>query len=227
MKIVFSLLLCSVVFLLQAQDMTFEKPNYKQIKRNIANEKSNLFYDILMQKYKNSDSTLNLNEKRHLYYGYTFQDTYSAYAISDYEDSLNVHFKNESHNPFVLQEIIRVSDSILKEKPFSLQTLNAQLYAFDKLGDQENFNKKITQAKIIFDALLSSGNGHSKQDAFYVIYTSHEYILLNYLGYQFGGQQSLIEHYDFLTIKNPTEELEGLYFDVSPCLNSLNSLFKN
>ena len=65
-----------------------------------------------------------------------------------------------------------------------------------------------------------------KKEAFYVIYTSHEYDLLNILGFQFGGSQSLIEHYDYLTLAENEAKIEGLYFDVSPCLNSMSKMFK-
>jgi len=38
--------------------------------------------------------------------------------------------------------------------------------------------------------------------------------------------QSLIEHYDYLTVAKNDAKIEGLYFDVSPCLNSMSNMFK-
>ena len=98
------------------------------------------------------------------------------------------------------------------------------MYALEQIGDRRNFEKKIVQLDIIVDALMSSGDGISKETAFYVINTSHEYALLGILGFGFGGQQSLIEHYDYLTLAENKEGVKGLYFDVSPCLKSLSGL---
>ena len=78
---------------------------------------------------------------------------------------------------------------------------------------------------IVFDALISSGNGRDKENAFYVIYPSNEYALLEILGFKFGNSQSLIDHYDYLEVAENELGIKGLYFDVTPCLNSLNMMF--
>jgi hypothetical protein len=115
---------------------------------------------------------------------------------------------------------------MLLDNPFDLSAINYQLYSLEQMGNKKSFDKKVTQLGTIVDVLISSGNGKSKKDAFYVIYTSHEYDLLNILGFQFGGSQSLIEHYDYLTLAENEAKLEGLFFDVSPCLNSMSKMFK-
>ena len=80
--------------------------------------------------------------------------------------------------------------------------------------------------RIIVDVLLSSGDGLTKKTAFYVIYVSHEYDLLKVLGFDYGGEQTLTEHYDYLLLGDNSKNIKGLYFDVSPCLNSLKNMFK-
>ncbi|MCW8981765.1 MAG: DUF4919 domain-containing protein, partial [Altibacter sp.] len=97
--------------------------------------------------------------------------------------------------------------------------------AFEQKMEKANFEKTYVRMSTVFDALLSSGNGVSKEEAFYVIYTSHEYDLLNLLGFQFGGMQQLIEHYDYLTVAKNEAGIEGFYFDVSPCLNAMSKMF--
>ncbi len=124
------------------------------------------------------------------------------------------------------KNIVRFGDSILIEQPFDIRTMNYQLYAFDELKDSERFNETINKAKVVVDALMSSGDGTSKEKAFYVIDTTHEYELLGILGFQFGGSQSLIEHYDYLTVAENDFNIEGFYFDVTPCLNSMSKMFE-
>ena len=213
-------------YLAFSQNIETEKPDYKKIEKEIAKKKSEFFYPKLMKKYMNSDSTMTLEEKRYLYYGYSFQDTYSPYGHSDFSDTLREVLQKEQHTDEELNRIIELSDSILVDNPFDLRVINYQLYALDKLEKKIEFDKKINQMRIVVDALLSSGDGLKKKTAFYVIYTSHEYDLLNILGYEFGGEQSLIDHFDYLKVAKNSQDIKGFYFDVSPCLNSMNEMFK-
>jgi hypothetical protein len=209
-----------------SQDWDFEKPDYKKIEQNIKKNQSNLFYETLMNRFLQADSTMTLEEKRHLYYGYTFDEKYSPYSHSDYGDSLRVVLQKEKLDSLDLINVVDFTDKMLLDNPFDLSAINYQLYSLEQMGNKKTFEKKVTQLKTIVDALISSGNGESKKNAFYVIYTSHEYDLLNILGFQFGGSQSLIEHYDYLTLAENEAKLEGLFFDVSPCLNSMSKMFK-
>ncbi len=209
-----------------SQDWDFEKPNYKKIEKNIKKEKSNLYYESLMDRFSAGDSTMTLEEKRHLYYGYTFDEKYSPYSRSDYGDSLRVVLNKENLDSLDLIKVVDYTNKMLLDKPFDLRALNYQLYSLEQMGNKEIFDKRVTQLRTIVDALMSSGNGKSKKEAFYVIYTSHEYDLLDVLGFQFGGSQSLIEHYDYLTVTENDVGIEGLFFDVSPCLNFMSKMFK-
>lgn len=222
------LLLCFVVtsFVLNAQDWDFEKPDYDKIEKNIKEKDSNLFYELLMKRYKEADSTMTLKEKRHLYYGYQFDEKYSPYSRSDFSDSLRVVLNKKSLDSLDYTNIVTFTNKILEENPFDLRAINYQLFALEKKGDTASFNKKVIQLYIIVDSLLSSGTGKSKEDSFYVLFTSHEYDLLSILGFKFGGSQSLIEHYDYLTLEKNEANIEGLYFDVSPCLASMSKMFK-
>ncbi|CAL2060500.1 DUF4919 domain-containing protein [Tenacibaculum sp. 190524A05c] len=213
-------------FVLNAQDWDFEKPDYDKIEKNIKEKDSNLFYELLMKRYKEADSTMTLKEKRHLYYGYQFDEKYSPYSTSDFSDSLRVVLNKKSLDSLDYTNIVTFTNKILEENPFDLRAINYQLFALEKKGDTASFNKKVIQLYIIVDSLLSSGTGKSKEDSFYVLFTSHEYDLLRILGFKFGGSQSLIEHYDYLTLEKNEANIEGLYFDVSPCLASMSKMFK-
>lgn len=227
MKQILCILLFSLSTTAFSQEWAFEKPDYKSIEKNIANSESFFFYETLMNKFKAADSTMTIDEKRHLYYGYSFNENYSPYGSPDYSDSLRTVIRLKEHGSAEYQKIVQFGDSVQITEPFNLRAINYQLYALEKLKRFEEFNNKITQLRIVVDALMSSGDGRSKKDAYYVIYTSHEYDLLNIMGYQFGGTQSLIEHYDYLTVAKNEDDIEGFYFDVSPCLNSMSNMLKN
>jgi len=224
MKKLICVLFLMIFHLSPAQEFKIEKPDYEIIKINIQKNNSNLFYDVLLKRFLESDSTMTWVEKRHLYYGYSFHKNYQPYGISNYMDSLRSVSKKVSLEVEDYSKIIKYTNEMLNENPFDLKALNYQLFALENKGDQANFNKRLVQLGIIFDAILSSGNGTSKKEAFYVIDPSHEYEILQILGFNFGGSQKLIDHYDYLTLEKNDANLKGLYFDVS---RSLNSMFKS
>ena len=225
MKNIVSLILIVFGFSAFSQNWSIEKPDYKKIEKAIKKEGSNFFYPSLMARYKAGDTTLTINEKRHLYYGFTFHDNYSPYGHSNYEDSLRSMLNKEELDSLDWFKIVEITDKILEKSPFNMRAMNSQFSASKELGILERQVKCKMQYLTIIDVLMSSGNGLREKTAFYVIDTSHEYALINVLGFQFGGSQSLIKHYDYLTLAENEAGIEGFYFDVSPCLNSLSKVF--
>lgn len=219
------LLLYFMVTGLNAQEFELMQPDYNQIEKDIAKEGSPWFYPKLFEKFQKGDTTLTLKEKRYIYYGFIFSDDYSSYEKGDYADSLRMVTKKNELEMTDFEKIIEYSDKGLEENPFNMDMMNYQLYACEKLQLEEKFNTRITQMRIIVDAMLSSGDGKTKETAFYVINVPHEYAILTILGYRFGMQQSLIEHYDYLTLDTNDEGIEGLYFDISPSLNAMSNMF--
>lgn len=212
--------------LVYSQEIIPEKPDYKKIEKEIKNKKSAYYYPVLMQRFREADSSFTLEEKRHLYYGYTFQPGYSPYKINPYQDSIQAVIQKDTLIESDYPVLLRFADSLLVDDPFNLRALNVKLFVFDHYSDMHNFFLTIQRMNAIFDAILSSGDGTSKKTALYVIAVSHEYEVLGLIGFEFGGQQSLIEHYDYLTVKENQYTIDGLYFDVSPCLKHLDLMFK-
>jgi hypothetical protein len=208
---------------MQAQD--FMPPDYRSIEKAIADPASNLYYPKLLTRFKDSDTTMTLDEIRHLYYGYTFRDEYSPYRRNTI-DSLYALIAKENHSPEELNQIIRFSDVQLKENPFDVDAIFNKVYCYDELGKPADADKCILQAAYIYKAITSSGDGKSKETAFYVINTRHEYNIMRWLGLKPEGQ-ALVEHYDLQSVAENEYGINSLYFDVSPCLNSLKKQLKN
>lgn len=204
-----------------SQEKNFESPNYTTIEKNIKDKKSELYYPKLMARYELSDSTMTLEQKRHFYYGYTFQPKYSPYGRSQASEKLRDVVNKETLTEQDLIDIIKHSNQCLKDNPMDIRSLNYKLYSLRQQQKLDELKKNLIKLEILVDALVSSGDGISKETAFYVIETSHEYDLLGMFGFRFGGEQSLIEHYDYLTVAENEDKIKGLYFDVTPCLNFL------
>lgn len=209
-----------------AQNDEYLVPDYKRIEKAVSKKSSDFYYPRLMERYLAGDTTLGIEEKHHLYYGFVFDDRYAPYASSDHKAALNEVLEKDSLDRIDYLRIEELTDSALIENPFDFRSLNYQLYALDKLGTDEKFNVRLMQYITISDALMASGDGKSIETAFYVTHVSHEYDLLRIIGLRFGGSQSLKGQVDYLTLEENAYGLEGLYFDVGACLQSLKRMLE-
>jgi len=99
---------------------------------------------------------------------------------------------------------------------------NAHYVAYNAAKELKDDKKAEFYKAVLFGLLnsIKSGNdGLSEKTPFYVININEEYTLLKFLGYQFGGSQSL-RHlnghtFDVLTAINPkTNQKEEVYFNI-------------
>jgi len=210
-----------------SQEIKFEKPNYKKISKEIKKKKSKFYYKELFDRYLDGDTTFNLNEKRHLYYGFSFQEEYSPYSSSTYTDSLKTLYEKDTLTNFDFKEIIKFSKLILDKNPFDLRAINNLNYAYYSLENKDLENIYNYKSLLIIDVIMSSGDGISEKSAFYVIYVSHEYDLINALGFGLGGEQSLTGNgFDYLKLQDNEFGIEGFYFEISRSLEHLSLMFK-
>lgn len=205
------------------QNVQLVKPDYGIIEKEINDSSSIYYYSQLMERFQKGDSTFTIEEKRHLYYGFVFQDNYSPYNRSQYTDSIRTIRQKQNLNNEDYYKLLDYSSKILKDDPFNTNIISTKLMAYEKLQNEKSFKTTLNQFKIVIDAILSSGNGATKEMAFYVIDVPHEYTVLNVLGFRYAGRQSLVEHYDYLEVEENEYKIKGLYFDITPSLNFLNS----
>lgn len=221
MKPLFSLLLLLFWAGAFCQTEEFIKPDYKQIEKNVGDKKSPLYFSSLYERYKKADSTMTIEEKRHLYYGHSFQKNYSPYSISDSQEELNEILRSQKTDKKTLEKLIKISNKVLEDFPFSIRIKEYRIYAFKELGKYKESRAEEIQASIIIDAILSTGDGETQEKSFFVIHTTNEYEILDILGFRFGGEQKLIEHqYDYLTLAENSYNLKGFYFDVTRLFES-------
>jgi len=216
------LCLCSTFF---CNAQKFTKPNYSKIKLAVQSKSSPLNYAKLKAKFEKADSSMTLKERRHLYYGFIYQDKYDPYLSSTYMDSLRKVLKIKSPAEAEFKQIVKFSDSILVDNPFNINAYNYKSYASSHLKDKKTEMAVFHQKKIIYDALLSSGNGLTKASAYYIIIPSHEHIILKLKGLKFGGSQSSIDQYEYLSVNENDDNIDGLFFELSASKNHMKNLF--
>jgi len=208
----------------KAQTDELVKPDYKAIEKNSKDKNSPLFFDSLLERFNRADTTLTVEDKRHLYFGYSFTKKYSPYGSNTeaYKELTTLLNKPGSHNRKGLEKLIALCDKILKEDPFSIKIREYRLYFLKTLGRTEELLKEDFRLNCVLDAILSTGDGTSTTNCFYVISVANEYEIINILGFNFNGEQALIENnYDYLELEKNAYNIAGFYFDISRSLQSL------
>lgn len=201
-----------------AQNPDFGIPNYNEIEKNIQNEFSNLYYPKLMQRYNSGDSTFTADERRHLYYGYVFQPTYIPTDTSQYNSKLSDLLTKQYLEVGDYQAVLDYADALLEEDPFNLRALNAKLLVYAQKDDVDAYKNIIQRRRNVQLAIVNSGDGMSKSTPYYVIKVSHEYDMLGFLGFQFGGKYEIVKKSkcNYLTLAANRFGIDKLYFDITP-----------
>lgn len=225
-KSVILIAIFSCIFLsAHAQEEFFDAPDFKQIERNTKESSSSYYYPNLMKRYLEGDTKLTLDEGRHLYFGYVYQQAYEPTDTSSYNNLLAKTIAKGVFTPVDYNDILQYSSALLLEDPFNLRALNAMLLVYAQQNDTEEYKRVAQKRKIVQDAIVSTGDGMSDNTPFYVIKVAHEYDILPFLGYTFGGEDKILKNkkVNYLTLGNNRFGVERVYFNISPVIDYISS----
>lgn len=205
-----------------AQTQDLKKPDYAGIEKSTKDKSSQYFYKKLFARFTTADSTLTLEERRHLYYGFSFTEKYNPYSSGVAINELNKLLEKEVLTDKEMNHVVLLAGRELDQYPFNIRMREYRQFFLKKLGKNADAALENARIEMILDAILSTGDGTSKDNAFYVIEVGNEYQLLDILGFEYGGEQSLVEgRYDYLKLQKNAYNVDGFYFDVSRSLQSL------
>ena len=210
---------------MNAQDEFFNSPNYSQIEANVKEQSSSYYYPNLLKKYLDANSEMTLEEDRHLYYGYVFQTNYVPTDTSTYNNKLAITLSRGSFTPSDYAEILEYSNALLLQDPFNLRALNAKLLVLAQQNKPDEYKKVAQQRSIVQNAIVSSGDGMTEKTAFYVIKVAHEYDILPFLGYTYGGEDKILRgnKVNYLSLGDNRFGIERVYFNITPIIEYVNA----
>lgn len=228
-KLWFIVFVVSSLFAFSQEDsnvVEYEKPDYDLIKKNIVDKSSDFYYPTLYNRYISGDSGLNLEESRHIYYGYRYNKDYNPYARVDGKiaNKISNLLKKESLTTKEKKSLVQLLEKAVEIELFNIRYMSYQRFFYKELGEMEKFAKVGAKIDVVVNSLLSSGRGLDKDNPIYVIYVYNEYDYLFIWGLN-STSQSLVFPFDYLTLSENQYDLEALYFEVSPCLESLSKMF--
>ncbi len=193
-----------------------EKPDMEKIKKDVNDPSSKYYYPKLMKLFESNDTSMTLDQFRHLYLGYVFQEDYNPYRRSRYSSKAEDLYFRDKHSAAECDTIIHYAELSLKDDPFDLRQMSFLIYAY---REKKKFNlANILQYKLnhILEAIVSTGTGLDEGNAWVIINPQHEYNLLNFLNYVVEGQEDRPPHYDYITVKpkDGKEEPKGFFFNI-------------
>ncbi len=221
--------LCHSFFSAQAQEPvpgsdSVSAPDYARIATEVADPASPYYYPKLMTRYERGDTTLTLDDFRHLYYGYPGQPDYKPLLTSPYADSLEMAFGKKTRlEADDYRRIAGFAREILREEPFSMRDLNVLAFACQMLDEPERAAVQMFKISGVLEAIRSTGTGLREEAPWYVIYMRDAEDVLNLIGAKYNKFIILSRTVEYAPVYNMPEaatngrskRAKGYYFDYS------------
>ena len=182
-----------------------------------------------MERFEAVDTTMTMEQLQHLYYGTATRSDYNPYKFDDKSELIKI-FQKEIKDAKDWQRALDIVNAKLKDNPISLRYyIYKHLICENLYGeDSQQANDVITQLMMLSSAVTSTGDGLSEKTAFYVIYVEDEYGILDLVGMQPVGQaliQKNGQSYDLLEVAANEFGIDGLYFNITVCMDQMHKSF--
>ena len=191
------------------------RPDLEEIKREVTDPKSVYYYPKLIERYEKNETVMNLEDYRHLYYGYLFQEDFNPYRHSDASTKNESLYYKNGHTRAELDSIITYAKEALSDNPFDLTQMNFLIYALRARGKVNLANIWQYRLNHILQAIVSSGTGADKDNAWFVINPRHEYNIINFQNAVAKDQQYEEPYFDRIEVeKQNGKERATYYFNI-------------
>lgn len=197
----------------------YQKVVFSEIEAEVLTPSSKYYYPLLYAKYEKGDTTLTLDDYRHLYYGYMYQKEYEPHKETSYVDSLSnllardgAVFKDES-----AMQAVYYLEKILDDRPFSLKFLNMMAYVYnEKVRDYKKAILYSYKFNMVLSTIFSSGNGREKTSPWLVLYRSDAMSILQFLSADVGKRIYITTNVEYYHLTKRQGDVRGYYFDFDP-----------
>lgn len=194
----------------------FDKPDYANIEKITKDKAFQSYYPKLYKRYQSFDTTLTERDFYLLYYGYFFQDEYASFHSSPYRDSIDILFKKDKHTDVDKKNAIRYTLADMANQPYNLRNLNMLCELYKSINQFDTAELYFFRIRHLAAVIFSTGDGRTEATAMHVLQVNDEYSILDMLGFEFAGSQSVTQQQcDYLKVLKNEDRVDGFYFDVS------------
>lgn len=202
--------------------------DFNKIKQITLDPKARFYYPNLMAEFKSNDTTMNFEAYRDLYYGYIFQEDYDPFRKSEFTTVVEqLYYKQTPLTRAECDSIEKYAELSLNDNIFDFDQMKYHIYALRQKKKYARADVRQFRLDRLIAAIMSSGKG-TQEEPWVVIFPSHEYNLVNYLGYVAkyhndlpGGIECITAYKD---VNNATTE-KKFYFDVRWMLAEIERKF--
>ncbi len=208
-------------------------PNYENIKRDIADSTSMVYYPRLLERLAKADTTLDIEDMRCIYYGYAFQPDFDPYghAYLDSEREIRKILNgNEEPSKTDFERIVELTDKEIARKPTELS-----MYYYRMLGCYYAYGETDPRTidasyrlNMLFDAIYSSGNG-THEAPFHLTTVGQSYFIMN-MNKLVPQEQALIQldgrYCDVYALEPNETGWDSIYFDIHECFMHMSKMFE-
>lgn len=202
----------------QKKALTTETPDLEQIRRDVSDPSSPYYYPKLMGRYQQNETIMNLNDYRHLYYGYLFQEDFNPYRHNEASSKNESLYYKSKHTRAELDSIISYAETALDDNPFDLSQMNFLIYALRARGKVNRANIWQYRLNHLIQAIISSGTGADAEHAWYVINPRHEYDIVNFQNAVVKNQHYEEPYFDLIEVEkkgtNGKTATDTYYFNI-------------
>lgn len=192
-------------------------PDDKALEAAVTNVSSPYYYPLLFERYREGDTTLNLEDYRHLYYGFVFEEGYQPLEDSAYADSITMTLSRNMDkggiSPELYPRLKYLLGKALNERPFDMTYLNLLTYIEQMEGDMEQAVKTARKLDMVKKAIFSSGTGISKDSPWHVLYRADESAILSSLGAVSTKRMYITFDVEYFHLPIKNDGNKGYYFN--------------
>lgn len=134
-----------------------QAPDNDAILRETIDKGSPYYYPAIYMRYMSGDTTLTLEDYRHLYYGYAWQPGYKPFETPAAKDRILNILAKDSLTEADYLKIVEYGREVMRSEPYDPSTLNFLVYAYGAVGDSVNERINYSRLKGILAAIESSG----------------------------------------------------------------------
>lgn len=208
-----------------AETPAFDIPDMEKIEEAVRDSRSPYYYPDLLKKYFSNDTTMTLQEFRHLYLGYASQEDYNPYHTIEVPNHIEQMYLQTVHTESECDSLIKYARKILADVPFDLRQINFLVYGLRQNGKNREADLWEYRLKGIINAILSTGDGKAPETAWFVISPTDEYNIVNRQGFTATEFIFVEPYFDYISIESNPLKIEGFYFNVKKLLKEYNRKF--
>src|SRR5215213_2598472 len=167
-------------------------------------------YDLLLEKVKQRDPSVNFTELRHAFYE---SPNYNPYSPMMTYRPLNAALAQKNY-----EEVLKIAESVFAKNFVEVNAHMAAQIAYQETGNTERAQFHKFMADGLLNSIRSSVDGKSPEKAFEVISINEEYGLIRSLKLR-PIKQALVQDkghsYDAITVIDPqTNQESTIYFNI-------------